>query len=295
VSALDWDAYRATEIALGHAGYVSNYRIKPGLRGIPFPGGSALTAVREYYMLRALQELYLETPVRAIAYRHGGEMLPLAEVLRAGADLVDAQVRIEYANGLTVWVNRARRVAWIVDAGGERWELPPSGFLALAPKQRLVAYSASIGGQRTDYCASAQYTFLDVRGTKSRGVEGVRVDGAVVLLESRVPDRRDLVLISARQLELDEGQYSLSERGDLRIAHLAPGQIEVTVMDSESGKPVHVQWPCFSDAWKGSRFQVTEQEGSGWVASRCQVQQTRTGPQLGRAHPGVSYRVQVPE
>ncbi|HEU4754694.1 MAG TPA: DUF5696 domain-containing protein, partial [Armatimonadota bacterium] len=56
---IDWDAYRATEIALGHAGYVGNYRVKPGPRGIPFPGGSAAAVVREYYLLRALQELYL--------------------------------------------------------------------------------------------------------------------------------------------------------------------------------------------------------------------------------------------
>jgi len=292
---VDWDAYRATEIALGHAGYVSNYRIKPGPRGIPFPGGSAATAVREYYMLRALQELYLGTPVRRIAYRWGAEFLDLGEALQGEVDLFNAQIRVEYANGLTVWVNRSGADNWSIEAEGERWELPPSGFLALAPRQRLIAYSALLNGQRTDFCRSAAYTFLDVREPRPRAVEGLRVDGAAALLPGAVTGRLDIVLVSAKQLELEDGEYLLSERGDLRLRHRSPAEVEVTVMDSESGKPIHVTWPAFTEAWKKGPFRVTEREGGPWLASRCQVQPTRSGPQLSRARPGATYRIALPE
>lgn len=292
-SRIDWDAYRATEIALGHAGYIGNYRIKPGPRGVPYPGGSAATVVREYYLLRALQELYLQAPVRSIAYRHGEEMLPLAEALRRGADLVQAQVRIEYGNGLTVWVNRSSRSNWIVEAEEARWELPPNGFLALAPRQKLVAYSALVGGNRADFCRCDLYTFVDVRGYHPRRVEEIATDGAVALLPGALPGRPDVVLAGARQAVLGEEEYRLSERGDVRISFLSDREVELTVMDTETGKHVHASWPAFTPAWSTGKFEVLERREGPWQPSRCQVNQTRSGPQLARALPGMSYCIRV--
>jgi hypothetical protein len=288
---IDWDAYRATEIALGHLGYVGNYGVRPGPRGIPFPGGSAASAAREYFLLRALQELHVGSPVRSILYRLGDEMLELAEALRRGADMVNAQVRVEYASGLVLWVNRSASERWTAGPEDAPFELPPSGFAAVSPRHRFLAYSALVSGNRTDFCRSSRYTFLDVRSSNPRTVEGITADGSVALLPSLVPQRHDVVLVNARLLKLGEAEYHLSDRGDLRLTHLSPHEVEVTVMDTEAGKPAHVNWPAFGPPWKGSTFQVLEQDAGAWRPSRCQVQQTRSGPQLNRAQPGVTYRI----
>jgi len=67
--------------------------------------------------------------------------------------------------------------------------------------------------------------------------------------------------------------------------------VELTVMDSENGKPVHVSWPALGPQWKGPRLEVLEQVDGEWRPSRCQVNQTRSGPQLARAVVGATYRV----
>jgi hypothetical protein len=299
---VDWDAYRATEIAMGHAGYVGNYRVRPGPRGVPFPGGSAAVAVREYYMLHALQAVYLDAALKGVRYRDGEEMVELGEALRRGLDLPQAQLCIEYATGLTVWVNRSGRDSWTVGPDEASHELPPNGFLALAPRQKLLAYSALRSGHHVDFCRSPSYTFLDARGSQLLQVEELSVDGSVAVLKSAVAGRHDVVLVGVRQFTLGgEEEYRLSERGDMRLTHLSTREVEVALMDTENGKPAHISWPAFTSAWRGPSMEVREMEameweerGEEWRESRCQVQQTGSGPQLGRARPGVTYRVRVP-
>jgi hypothetical protein len=291
ISQIDTDAYRATEVALGHAGYVGNYRVKPGPRGPAFPGGASVAAVREYYLLRALQELSLSAPVREIRYRDGEELLELRDALRRGLDLSQAQLRIEYGGGLTVWVNRSEHERWQLQADDKQWDLPPYGFLASAPSQEFLAYSALISGQRADFCRSTGYTFLDARSPNPRTVEGMTTDGSVALLASEVPNRPDVVLVGARQLKLGKEEYYLSERGDVRFRHLSPDELEIVVLDSGSGKPLHISWPAYTWSWKSANLEVLELEDGEWRASRCNVIQVRTGPQLTRALPGSSYRI----
>lgn len=290
---VDWDAYRATEIALGHTGYIGNYRIKPGPRGIPFPGGSAANAAREYYLLRGLQEQYLNASVTSVFYADGDEMIDLPEALRRSVDLSQARVRVEYGSGLTVWVNRSSRGNWNLSHDEREWELPPSGFLAVAPRARLLAYSANVGEQRTDFARTGAYTFLDTRGGHPRSVEDIQTDGAVALLRSEVPGRRDLVLVGARQLDLEGEEYRVSERSDVRLTHVSQREIEITVMDSESGKPVHVQFPAFTHGWRSEKLRITELVDGRWEPSRSPLTQTRGGPQIARLRCGVSYRVSL--
>jgi hypothetical protein len=291
ISRMDTDAYRATEIAFGHTGYVGNYRMKPGPHGPAFPGGASVAAVREYYLLRSLQELAFDAPVRAIRYRSGAKLVDLREALLTNLDLSQAQLRIEYENGLTIWINRHRRDSWTVDAARERWELPPNGFVAISPEDRFIAYSAVIGGQRADFCRSEAYTFLDTRSPQPRSLEGITTDGSVALLHSDVEDRQDVVLVGARELLLDEDEYRLGERADVRFQHVTETELEVTVMDSETGKPVQVSWPAFSPAWKSNSFEVQELDGDHWQPSRNTVVQTRNGLQMNRLRPGCTYRI----
>lgn len=296
-SRIDWDAYRVTEIALGHLGYLANYRIKPGPRGIAFPGGTAANAVREYFLLRRLQELMVESPVREIRYEQNDEFLVLADALAAGLDLTQPRLFVEYDNGLALWINRSS-TNWTVDSDGHLFQLPPSGFVARSEPGELLVYSANLHGSRVDFAGCPGYTFVDARGPGTRTIEGIACDGSVALIAGDVEGYPDVVLVGARQLTLHgeetDLEYRLSERGDLRLTHLSELELEITVLDTENGKPVHVTWPQFSEAWKGQTFQVDEWANGAYIASRLQVQQTRNGPQLSRAQPGVTYRISVP-
>jgi hypothetical protein len=151
-----------------------------------------------------------------------------------------------------------------------------------------------IDGQRTDFCRCAAYTFLDARSSQPRLVEEIRTDGSVALLQSEVGGRRDVVMVGARQLDLGSDEYRLSERGDVRFRHVGAHELEIVVMDTETGKPLQVSWPAFSAPWKSGNLEVLELEGDCWIRSRNPVPQTRTGPQLARLLPGARYRVVAP-
>ncbi len=289
---IDWDAYRATEIALGHAGYAGNYRIKPGPRGIPFPAGSASSLVREYFLLRYLQQLYLNAPVRTVRYRSGDRLLDLIEALHTGLDLSQAQIRVEYEPDLTVWVNRSATERWTVTLNDERFELPPSGFLAYSAEERFIAYSVLVNSNRVDYCECPLYTFVDTRGPNPRLVETISTDGAAVFMPGALARLQDVVLVGARQAITGEDEYRLSDRGDARFTWHSETEIELTVLDTETGKPTHVTFPAPTPEWHQHR-EVMEYAEGAWQVSRTQAHTVRQGIQLARALPGVTYRIRA--
>ncbi len=284
---VDWDLYRATTVAMGHAGYLGNHRIKPGPRGIPFPAGSAAGAVREYYLLHALQERYLDAAVEDIRYESDGELLPLREALRRQIDLTEARLRLQYEGGLTVWVNRSSQPQWNV--GPEFPPLPPTGFAASTEDGSFYCFSASVHGQRTDYCRCPEYVFLDTRGSGRREVEGIATDGAVVLRRGEDGRASDVLMVRARVLEFEGQDFHLSERGDARLMFQEDGSIRIKVLDSESGKPLHITWPGSGE--DTASLSVRERQGEAWESSAALLQPTRQGPQLSRARPGTEYLV----
>lgn len=284
---VDWDLYRATTIAMGHAGYLGNHRIKPGPRGIPFPAGSAAGAVREYFLLRALQERYLDAAIEDIRYESDGELLPLREALRRQVDLSEARIRLQYAGGLTVWVNRSSLPQWIV--GPEFPPLPPTGFAAATEEGTFFAFSALIKGQRTDYCRCPEYVFVDTRVSGQREVEGLATDGAAVVRRGEDGRLKDVLMVRAKALEIEGQEFRLSERGDVRFLFEDKGAVRLKILDSESGKPIHVTWPGPEESEVA--LAVLERQGDAWKPSSAQLQPTRQGPQLSRARPGAEYRV----
>lgn len=290
---LNLEAYRATTLALGHAGYIGTYEVRQphGEEGVPPGFGGA--AAREYYLTRAVQELYLESRVQEVHYAEGEAWYRLAEALRQGLDLANARVRVRYERGLEVWVNRAREGDWEVDSAEGRFVLPPNGFLVLSAVPRLLAYSALLEGERTAFCRCARYTFLEARGGQLRRIGEFQTDGGAALLRSEVSGRPDVLLLGAQALVVGDEEYHLSERGDARLTHRSGREVEVTVLETASGRPANFSWPAFSAGWRGNRFEVAAWERGGWRASRAQVVPTRTGPSLQRAQVGITYRVRL--
>lgn len=100
----DWDLYRASEIAYGHAGFISNAT----LRSNRFPMRQMRWVMTEYYMLRQLQEEYLSANLTNVKYESNGQMVSLNQALIDQIDFLNPHLSLQYDNGLNLLMNFAR-------------------------------------------------------------------------------------------------------------------------------------------------------------------------------------------
>lgn len=261
------------------------------------PMGSMRAAFAEYFLMRAVQERLMTTPVRRIEYRHGEQLLELAGALRAGIDFAQAQLRIEYEGGLTVFVNRHARHEWSVRWAGMTYTLPPAGWL-VGNGRDLLAYSALIGGNRADVVRSPEYSFLNVRSDVARRIEGITTEGAVAIVRAAVDGRRDLFVCGGKSVSDNDELLKLSDRADFSLRHRSASEVELCVLDSDSGGSVTVTLPYPGPGWEQGRLLLEEWEAgatspewAAWRRSTNQVQPTRRGFQLARLRPEVVYRL----
>ena len=153
------DRFIASTIAYGHIGYLTAEWGMPG-------------TLKSFYLLRALQELYAGVEVEGIAYNSDGDLLTTSEAV-ANDVYRDGQVHVRYRNGLEVWANCSWDRDWALEVDGQRYLLPPTGFVCRMPG-RLLEYSAVVDGARREYVECADYVYLDTRGEslKAGPVEG---------------------------------------------------------------------------------------------------------------------------
>lgn len=291
---VSWDLYRATEIAFAHAGFLSTAQVPAPPLGPWVPLGSMREAFTEYFLMRAVQERLMLTPVQRIEYHHADERLDLAGALRAGIDLAQPQLRIEYERGLTVFVNRHARLEWPIRWEGQSYVLPPSGWL-VGDGRELLAYSALIAGNRADLVRSPAYTFLSVRSDVARRIEGITTDGAVALVRGAVDGQRDIFACDCKSVAESEELLKLSDRADFSLIHRSTRAVELCVLDSESGRSVNVTLPALGPEWEPGRLLLDEREGGEWRRAPNQIQPTRRGLQLARLRPDVVYRLTRPD
>lgn len=161
------DLYQAFLISYGHSGFITT-------NGAKFPTGGYVThpaAAQTYFMTNALQVLYYASPIANILYLHDGAWRTFEEVLFATESLEPFRhvpLRLDFANGLRIWVNHGATPLQVSDAG-KSYTLPAkTGWYAGFANGWLVAFSAippGTGGQRIDYCrAAGQYEYFNGRG-----------------------------------------------------------------------------------------------------------------------------------
>lgn len=293
-SEIDWDALRATEIALGHGGFLStrDLALEPEAKWTPC--GRIDQAFIEYFMLRALQQQYLAAPVETVEYWSGSDWLDLAQALAAGLDLAAARLRITYATGLIVCVNRHPRAEWSVRLGEATYQLPPNGWVARSAEPYLLTYSALVPGGRADVALCNAYRFLNARGSVARRIEGITTDGAAAIVQSGVPDRWNLYMVGARTLAEGPDLVKSSERCDFSLTHVNEREVELLLLDSESGRSCNVTIHYFAPEWQGARLGLQERVDGAWRRAPNQVQHTRRGVQVARLLPGMLYRLFLP-
>lgn len=146
------DKYRATEIAHGHAGFTQPQY---------FYSNQLAKVCQEYYMMKTLQAQFLANSVTTIQYRNtAGTMVDLSAAIKNGiygTDFKNAQLYIQYSNGLQIYVNHHDTENWSVTAGGTGYTLPPHGWVAW--NTNYLNYSALIsGGGGTAYTASTDFS-----------------------------------------------------------------------------------------------------------------------------------------
>lgn len=291
---VNWEAYRATAIAMGHNGYLGVYSLVPPQRDVQWPCGSLTRAVYEYHLMRALAQERGDSRLESVHYRHGGSELTLAETLRQDVDLVDAQIHVRYENGLELFVNRDGGRGWTVQAASREFTLPPFGWVAHCPETSFLAYDADVDGHRTDYCACADYRILDVGVGEAREAEGILCDSLAVVRPSPVEGQSDLTLVGVSRFELGEARVESSTRVGLRLTHLSSTEAELALLRSSSDHSVDIRLATFNPAWERGRIVIQELAPHPDRPPRA-VRAIEGEVRLGRIRPGERVRLTLQE
>jgi hypothetical protein len=158
----------------------------------------------------------------------------------------------------------------------------------------LTTYSALVPGGRADVVLCDAYRFLNARGSVARRIEGITTDGAAAIVRSRVPEQFDLYLVGGRTLSEGTDLIKSSERCDFSVVHLSEREVDLLVLDSESGHSCNVTLHYFSPEWQGARLGLQERVDGTWRRAPNQVQHTKRGVQVARMLPGTLYRLFLP-
>ncbi|MCX7973426.1 MAG: DUF5696 domain-containing protein [Candidatus Aminicenantes bacterium] len=158
ISAEHFQYYRATEIAFGQAGYI---QLSPEIQLIPEE------ILREYCFLKHIQPRYLLASAKQILYEINGEFLTLSESLSRLLPFCPgpnpenflltklARLKIEYDNGLLIYINRSLNEPWDIQVDQNIYTLPPGGFLA-KQEDSFLAYTAIVSGIKKYFLQPAE-------------------------------------------------------------------------------------------------------------------------------------------
>ncbi len=167
------DHFLAATLAYGHIGWLVEEKY-----------GISRTC-RSYYMLRPVTALYAGVTPKKIEYADGdGRFASASEALDKGFFSL-SRLRVDYGV-LQLFVNGSHD-PWEIETPRGQIFLPAWGWAAWSPDSDLFESSALSGGQRTDYCHTPQYEYLDSRGTMQR-VGSLACSGAVVLTGDTLMD-----------------------------------------------------------------------------------------------------------
>lgn len=179
---VNFDKYAATALAFGHSGMLqtttfgaSNSPTSLNYAGVPSPTLDNFINrwIEDYYTFQAIQSLYLSSSVSSIGYFDGVNFIDLNQAFKiSGFDFTNVRLKIVYANGLELYVNRHQTSNWNVLVEGVTYYLPPNGWFAFHTPSNFLQYSALVDangqpsstGTRADYIRSNDYIFVDARG-----------------------------------------------------------------------------------------------------------------------------------
>ena len=199
---IDFSKQYATALAFGHMGMLetttygaNNIVGSANYVGVPSPTLKDFNRrfIIGYYTFAAVQPLYLDYEVNSILYWNGVSFIDLNTALKqSNFDFYNVQLKINYASGLEIYINRHQTQNWEVNVNGVNYILPPNGWVYhRAPD--LIGYSAlfdanglsSASGTRVDYVKSSDYVyFYPHRAINSFvGIDGTTVAGDKIIVQ----------------------------------------------------------------------------------------------------------------
>ena len=198
------DDYRACEVLFGNGAYIC------------YPYANWSFYLTECLLIGNLQHHYTLQPLRAVRYWHDGQWTTLEDFVKAGnvPNIVPwnpqtqafGRVRVEYANGVRVVVNRLPQPFTVEEAGEGGVVLPRYGWVVWRTDGTLLAFSANWPGttHRVDYLRDdhAELQYLDPRGEEVLGVSTITLweKGEVTVQADPAANR---VVVDGRTMALD--------------------------------------------------------------------------------------------
>ena len=288
------DDYRACEVLFGNGAYIC------------YPYANWSFYLTECLLIGNLQHHYTLQPLRAVRYRHEGRWTTLEDFVRAGnvPNIVPwnpqtkafGRIRVEYANGVTVVVNRLAEPLTVEEAGEAGVVLPRYGWVVWHKDGTLLAFSANWPGttHRVDYLRDdrAALQYLDPRGKEILGVNTITlwnkgkivvradpaanqvvVDGRTMVL--RLPEPEPLTTLAFDFTDglcgwvPTRGILSAEPRdGTLKLRLVAPGAYMHSpklALATDSIKAVEIRMTVRADGAKpGGLYFTTEQAPNIW-------------------------------
>lgn len=217
-----YDLYRATEIAYGHAGFLSEGSGQNWFDSLSLNGLLEI-CMTEYYMLQQLQSQYLATNAISILYEYEGEMLTLSQALITDIDFVNAKLYIEYENGLKIYVNHDQTDNWIVTLDGNLYDLPSNGWVASNVNINFLEYSTVLDTHRVDYITSPAYAFARSRNENQQSIGDIVTDGAVAVKFLNPNNLREIHMVKTSIVEHAQAPYGIintSDKCNLNLTYL---------------------------------------------------------------------------
>lgn len=183
------DEYRATEISYLHNGYF----LTNSQTGDLGEYMRIAQQVKEYYVLRALQEQWAVAGAASVRYRtatSGSSWIDLSSGLKSNFDFAHCLLRITFANGLVELVNHGMQP--VQESG---FWIPPNGWAITHPTNGFQCLSVrpTQNGARYDLVKCAQWVLADGNGTSfnagapigaTTNLKVVRLDTGKILTEN---------------------------------------------------------------------------------------------------------------
>ncbi|KPL11803.1 hypothetical protein AMJ85_02945 [candidate division BRC1 bacterium SM23_51] len=164
------DQFIAATIAYGHIGWLVEET--HGIR----------QTCRSYYMLQQLQRRYVMLTPEEIQYGTKTGMLSSSAAL-LNSEWKKSRLFIRYPNSLQIWINGNAEEEWEFDHGGVTHVLPPYGWLAIQSDE-FYESSELLNGKHCDRVSSAEYVFIDGRGSLFT-FDGIATSGSLAVRRAK--------------------------------------------------------------------------------------------------------------
>jgi len=138
----EYREYRASEIAFGRIGFIPDLSKPTPLK----------EQINEYYIMKNIQNQFANVSVESVLYPNTTSGTVFVNLTDAYQTNDFSQVKINYTNGLEVYVNK--NDDWSIINNGVTYVLPKFGWFMHNPNTDFIAYSAKVNGRFVEYVNS---------------------------------------------------------------------------------------------------------------------------------------------